>query len=174
MIGNIHNYGCVIEELPDLDLASALTLAGDAVSGVVLAALRGTGLRHGHGYVVQRLLVGPSTATEIAVELGITQQAVSKTLKELVGLGHVEAVPDPDDRRRHPVRLTPRGRRAVAKARAARRDLDARFRDALGDDGFERTLASLLIVLDSLALAGPVRRRAVPPPAYELPVVGRR
>ena len=50
---------------PHLDLASLLTILGDAVSAEVVAALAGTGLRHGHGYLVQRLLVAPATATAI-------------------------------------------------------------------------------------------------------------
>src|SRR4051794_10234323 len=89
----IHNYGCVLTQSPDLDLSSALTLLGDRVSGAVLEALHGTGLRHGHGYLVQRLLVAPATATELAADLGISQQAVSKTLKELLALGIVEGFP---------------------------------------------------------------------------------
>src|SRR5690242_12245399 len=136
----IHNHGCVYDDvLPPLDLSSALTLLGDAVSARVLTALEGTGLRHGHGYLVQRLLVSPATATEVAQELGVTQQAVSKAVAELVSLGLVETVPDPADRRRRPARLTPSGRHAVASARAARAQVDATLREALGDAAFERT-----------------------------------
>src|SRR3954452_20172529 len=108
-----------MEDLPVLDLSSSLTLLGDAVSGIVSEALAGTGLRHGHGYLVQRLLVGPATASEVADELGVSQQAVSKAVKELVPPGHVEPVADEADGRRRPVRLTARGRRAVATARTA-------------------------------------------------------
>ena len=54
------------EELPDLDMSSALTLLGEAITQQVLDALQGTGLRPGHGYLIQRLLIGPATATEIS------------------------------------------------------------------------------------------------------------
>lgn len=155
-------------EVPTLDLASLLTILGDAVAGTVLASLEGTGLRHGHGYLVQRLLVGPATATEMAAELGITQQAVSKAVRELADLGHVELVVDPTDSRRRPVRLTRRGRAAVRRARSARQRVDQRIRDALGDQRFDRLVADLDEALDVLDLRDSVVRRAVKPPTHEL------
>lgn len=154
--------------LPDLDLSSALTLLGDAVSRRVVEALDGTGLRHGHGYVVQRLLVGPATATEIAGELGITQQAVSKAIQELVGLGHVALVADPADRRRRPAQLTERGRAAVEAARTARHEIDDLLRAAWGDREFDRMLRSLTTALNALGLTEQVARRAVRPPGPDL------
>lgn len=168
MARKIHNNGCVSEDLPDLDLASALTLLGDTVSRSVVAALEGTGLRHGHGYVVQRLLVGPATATEIAAELGISQQAVSKAVVELTALGHVETAPDPADRRRRPVRLTARGQAGVTRAREARAAVDDRVRQALGETRFAETRRALLDALDALGVGDQVRRRAVRPPGPTL------
>lgn len=158
----------MVVQSSELDLSSALMLLGDAVSGTVLVALSGSGLRHGHGYLVQRLLVGPATATEIADALGITQQAVSKAIRELTDLGHVELVPDLADRRRRPVRLTATGRRAVRTARAARGEVDDRIRAVLGDEQFEETRRSLVLALEALGLADAVARRAVPPPASGL------
>lgn len=156
------------EELPALDVASALSLLGDAVDHSVLQALAGSGLRKSHGYVVQRLLVAPATATEIAVGLGVSQQAVSKTVQELVDLGHVEHLTDARDRRRRPVRLTPTGRRAVARARSARAAFDARLRDAMGGERVEALLVLLQSALDALGLGDDVGRRAVPPPGGTL------
>lgn len=154
-------------------MSSALTLLGDAVSAAVAEALDGTGLRHGHGYVIQRLLTGPSTATEIADELGVTQQAVSKTVRELLALGHLETVTDPVDGRRRPVRLTQAGFEAVEKARAARREVDGRIRAVLGPEVFEATLAGLVAAFEALGMADRVRRRAVPPPTPDLRDVNR-
>jgi DNA-binding MarR family transcriptional regulator len=152
----------------NLDLASVLNLLTDAVDERVLAALEGTGLRRGHGYLVQRLLDGPTTATEIADELGVSQQAVAKAVAELVALGHVEAAPEPSDRRRRPVQLTHRGRAAVETAREARAGFDRAVRDALGEEQFDATAAALMAALDALGLAEPVRRRAVRPPRSTL------
>lgn len=157
-----------VAPLPPPDLASLLTLLGDAVSREVVHALEGTGLRHGHGYVVQRLLVAPATATEIAAELRVTQQAVSRTVKELVDLGHVEMATDPADARRRPVRLTPRGRRAVARARRARQRLDDRIQARLGDRRFEALVVGLRDVAAEMGLLEDMDRRAVVPPAADL------
>jgi DNA-binding MarR family transcriptional regulator len=131
------------EPLPALDMSSAFALLGDLVSHRVVEAVRGTGLRHGHGYLLQRLVVGPATASEIAQELEITQQAVSKAVKELVELGHVELTTDPDDGRRRPVQLTRQGAAAVETARRARRDVDQQIRNAVGEKAFEDTMAVL-------------------------------
>jgi DNA-binding MarR family transcriptional regulator len=154
--------------LPEPDVASVLSLLGDAVSGRVLRALEGTGLRHGHGYLIQRLVVGPATATEIASELGISQQAVSKAVRELSDLGHVELGADPADARRRPVRLTTRGRRAVEAARTERQRIDEQLRASLGGPRFEETRLALLDALEALGLGEQVRRRAVPPPTPDL------
>lgn len=170
MAPTIHNHGCV--KAPDpttgLDVATMLSLLGDAVDGAVLAALRGTGLRRGHGYLVQRLLVGPATATQLADELGVSQQAASKAVRELTALGHVEVVPDPPDRRSRPVRLTRRGLDAVETARAARRGVDRRIRAALDEADVEDLRRTLQDVLAVLGLAESVRRRSVRPPSSEL------
>jgi DNA-binding MarR family transcriptional regulator len=88
-------------------------------------------------------------------------------VKELVELGHVEVVGDAGDRRRRPVRLTPRGREAVEAARAARRDVDQRIRQRLGDAAFDHTMRGLLGALDALGLTDRVQRRAAPPPTLE-------
>ena len=151
-------------ELPDLDVASALSLLGDEVDRIVLRALDGSGLRRSHGYLVQRLVVAPATATEMAVGLGVTQQAVSKAIKELEALGVVEPVPDTADRRSRPVRLTAFGWQAVTTARAARSAINERIRQAVGEQNFADTLTALRAALDVLELSDRVRRRAVAPP----------
>lgn len=156
------------DPLPELDMSSALAILGDLVSHRVLEAVQDTGLRHSHGYLLQRLLVGPATASEIAHELDITQQAVSKSVQELLRLGHVEAVTDPSDGRRRPVRLTEQGAAAVETARRARNDIDRRIRAAVGDAAFADALAVLRTALTTLGLSDRVSRRAVRPPSGRL------
>jgi len=141
------------------------------VDDAVLRALASAGLhglRQGHGYLVQRLLVGPATATELAGDLGVTQQAVSKALKELLDLGYAEPVPDATDRRRRPVALSAAGRRAVEVARETRAGIDQRVRAVVGPERFEAARSVLLAGLDALEVGDRVRRRAVRPPANDL------
>ena len=157
----------MFEEPPAIDLVSAIQLAGQAVDARVLAGLRRaglTGLTVGHGYVVQRLIDGPSTVGEVAAALGVTQQAVSKTVRELTRLGYVEQAVDEADRRRHPVSLTARGRRAVAVAREARAALAASLEAAAGPERLAAAAEVLAAALDELGVAERIRRRAAPPP----------
>jgi DNA-binding MarR family transcriptional regulator len=138
-----------------------------AVDDAVLRGLSDAGLhglRRGHGYLVQRLLVGPMTATQLAADLGVSQQAVSKSLKELIDLGYVEPSPDAADGRRRPVALTEQGRRAVQVARETRTGIGDRLRAHVGRERFETALSVLLAALDVLDLGDRVRRRSVRPP----------
>ena len=151
----------------DLDLAQTLSLLGHAVDAHVIAALRAeglTGLRFSHGYVVQRLIDGPSTVGEIADSLEITQQAVSKSVRELIGLGYVAQTIDTADRRRRPLELTASGHRAVAVARRSRRDLESRIRIAVGDRSFSQTAGVLESAMRELGLDAQIDRRRVSPP----------
>jgi DNA-binding MarR family transcriptional regulator len=138
------------------------------VDGHVLQRLRDaglTGLRPGHGYFVQRLLEGPATATEMANALGITQQAASKAVGELVDLGYVVLSADATDRRRKQAELTDRGRQAVTVARTARAELDDRLRAVVGERRFATTLGVLDEAMTELGLAEAVQARRVRPPA---------
>ena len=153
--------------LADLDLPTVVSLVGSAVDRRVLDSLTAAGihgLRTGHGHVVQRLVAGPSTVGEIADAVGVTQQAVSKTVRELVDLGYVERSSDPLDRRRRPLALTPAGRRAVRVARRARTALH----DEVAASVTTRDLAAARRVLGQLARAlgldDEIARRSVPAP----------
>jgi DNA-binding MarR family transcriptional regulator len=55
-------------------------------------------------------------------------------LNEMESAGHVRRSRDPADRRRHIVRLTPAGKRALAKLRALARQLDDDFLASLDED----------------------------------------
>ncbi len=147
-----------------VDLAS---LAGAAVDGHVLAALAAAGLeglRTRHGYVVQRLLVGPATATALARDLGVTQQAMSKTVAELRALGYVETVADPADARARPVGLSAEGRRTVEVARAARSRLLRQLRARVGADRAGVAADVLGELLDVLDVGRHLATRTVPAP----------
>jgi DNA-binding MarR family transcriptional regulator len=155
-----------VSTLDEVDVPAQLSLLGSAVDTLVLRALADAGLhglRLGHGYLVQRLLVAPATATEIAAALGISQQAVSKAAGELVRLGYARVRPDPADRRRRALELTDRGRRAVEVGRDARRRFAAQLVAAVGPDDAAVTARVLAAALELAGRADAVRRRTVPP-----------
>ena len=73
--------------------------------------------------------------TELAARAGMTHQAMGESVASLVELGYLERVPDPVDRRARLVVLTPKGRKAVRRARAEVAEIDARWVQRLHDAG---------------------------------------
>jgi DNA-binding MarR family transcriptional regulator len=100
----------------------ALAVAGGVAERIRnrLAAEGYGDVRDPHGYVMQGLLAGDTTVTALATRLGITAQAVSKSVTELVGAGYLERGRDPEDRRARPLRLTSRGEALIDASRRAR------------------------------------------------------
>jgi DNA-binding MarR family transcriptional regulator len=117
----------------------------------------------GHGYLIQRLLTGPQQITAMATDLGITQQAVSKSVKELVQLGLARQTTDPDDTRRRPVELTERGFAVVDRARQARARLAAEIADRVSSRDLAAAQRVVAAVLDVVGIAERVAARTVPP-----------
>jgi len=157
----------VPDELPPADLISEIRLIGAAVNRHVADRLADAGfadLRPGHGYVVQRLLTGPQQITAMAANLGISQQAVSKTVKELGRLGFVSQTIDDGDSRRRPVALTDRGRDAVAQARTIRADIERRLTAAVGEADMASARMVIAALLSQLGLTEHVASRTVPAP----------
>ncbi|MGY1740112.1 MULTISPECIES: MarR family winged helix-turn-helix transcriptional regulator [unclassified Blastococcus] len=159
----------------DIDLVSALSLVGAAADRHVLADLRAAGfpeVRPAHGYVVQRLVAGPQTATQMAADLGVSQQAVAKLTGEMTRLGLVERVAEPGDARRRPLALTDRGRAVLAAARDSRARLAAEITAAAGGEVAVGTaLGVLRAAMGVLGIADAVRQRRVPLPPEAGPPV---
>ena len=156
------------EPVPALDLSLAALFAGwaltDEVSRRVVA--RGfTGLRFSHGFLVQRLIDSEQPIAALAQALDVTQQAVSKTVAELEGLGYVRRRPDPRDARVRLVSLTDRGHAAVEAAREERAAVVEEVRERLGPRRVDAATRVLREVLDAHGTAGAVRARRVRPPA---------
>ncbi|MFG2418313.1 MarR family winged helix-turn-helix transcriptional regulator [Streptomyces sp. NPDC048448] len=91
--------------------AALLAVAGDLTQriheGVVARGFEG--LRPAHGFAFTRLAPDGATVTELAAHLGVTKQAASQIVEELVRKGYVERHPHPGDARARLVVLTERG-----------------------------------------------------------------
>lgn len=91
--------------------AALLAVAGDLTQriheGVVARGFEG--LRPAHGFAFTRLAPDGATVTELAAHLGVTKQAASQLVEELVRKGYVERHPHPADARARLVVLTERG-----------------------------------------------------------------
>jgi DNA-binding MarR family transcriptional regulator len=155
------------DPLPQLDLGLSALFAGQAVAEVVRGRLeaRGfAGLRFSHGFLVQRLLEDEQSIAALAAALGVTQQAVSKTVSELERLGYVHRRPAPRDARVRLVALTDRGRAAVEAAREERAAVEAALRERVGPRRVAAATRVLREVLELHGAAAAVRTRRVRPP----------
>jgi DNA-binding MarR family transcriptional regulator len=154
-------------EPTDLDLGHLALFVGLAVNDAVLAALAKAGhaaLRTSHGFVFQHLVDGERRIGELAERQGVTQQAISKAIAELEGLGYVERTTDATDARLRLVRLSKRGHDAVAASRRARATVEKKLVASLGAAAVAETRAHLARALDLLGGSEAVRGRRVRAP----------
>jgi DNA-binding MarR family transcriptional regulator len=151
----------------ELDLSLAATFAGQVLTEEVRRRMEARGfggLRVSHGFLVQRVVDGEQSIAAIAQALGVTQQAVSKTVAELERLGYVRRRASPQDARVRLVALTARGHEAVAAARAARAEVVAELRERLGPRRVDAATRVLREVLEVTGATTAIRGRRVRPP----------
>jgi DNA-binding MarR family transcriptional regulator len=151
----------------ELDVVSALYLSGLALTTEALRRLHDAGhpdLRISHGFVVQHLVEGPVRIGDLAARMGVTQQAASKVVAELEGLGYLERGVDPGDGRVRRVGLSTRGTDAVARTRAVRADIERELAAVVGADRVAVVRRTALDALEWAGGADAVRARRVPTP----------
>jgi DNA-binding MarR family transcriptional regulator len=139
--------------LQDNDLVLWTQLLGEVLNAEILQRLRAEHpqVRYSHGFLIQQLVEGPRPIGEIAENLGVTSQAVSKAVRELEGLGYVERWSDPGDGRVRRVALTGSGRALLEAGRAGRAAINAELVSALGA---ERTAAAAKTLKAALEARG--------------------
>ena len=131
---------------------SLLGHAGDQHSLSGLGKAGYTGFRPSHGPIIRLLLDGPQTVGEMAPRLRVTQQAVSKTVRELAAHGFVEQLSDTSDRRRRPVALTERGHEAIALVDKVRGELLNELAQKVTGDKMKIATDVLHAMMDHLGL----------------------
>jgi DNA-binding MarR family transcriptional regulator len=152
-------------DLASLDLGYLGQFVGQRINDLVLEKLAAEGygdLRTSHGFVIQHLLGGPRTITELATALGISQQAASKTVAELVELGYLETAATAD-RRARAITLSDKALASVALVRKVRAKLEQRLVDKHGA-AVAKARALLAAVLEDLGAAEVVRTRSIREP----------
>jgi DNA-binding MarR family transcriptional regulator len=105
-----------------------------------------------HGFAMQAIGRDGATASEVGRRLGVSKQAAGKTVDRLVELGYAERVPDEWDARRKLVKLTARGRDALARSAAVFEDLRTRWAQTLGADRLRELEADLRRVTPTAGL----------------------
>jgi DNA-binding MarR family transcriptional regulator len=100
-------------------------------------------MRPMHGFVFQAIGPGGTTAAQLARKLGVSKQAVGKTIDHLERLGYTERAPDPADARRKVVRLTSRAIDALDRSARVFDDLRAGWAQVIGRDRLRALEADL-------------------------------
>jgi MarR family transcriptional regulator, lower aerobic nicotinate degradation pathway regulator len=127
--------------------AFLLKRLGFAAKERAMRAYERTDLHPYHHAVLLVLDEGaPETQGSIADALGYDRGQLVGLLDDLEDRQLVERQRDPKDRRRHVVRITPEGKRALKKLRALSRQLDDEFLGPL-DEQERRELHGLLLRL---------------------------
>jgi DNA-binding MarR family transcriptional regulator len=135
-------------------LATSAALVDGIHAGVVARGF--DDIRPTHGFAFVLLSHGGATVSELAGHLGVTKQAASQLVDELVGKGYVQRQAHPDDARARLVVLTRKGRVCTRAAEAAAADIIHGWTKILGA---QRTRV-LAADLARIAPAGPLRPAA--------------
>ncbi|MDX3578286.1 MULTISPECIES: MarR family winged helix-turn-helix transcriptional regulator [unclassified Streptomyces] len=134
--------------------AALLTAAGELTrrinDGVVARGFEG---RPSYGFAFARLAPDGATVSELGVHLGVTKQAASQLVDELVRKGYVERRPHPVDARARLIVLTERGWECTRAAEEAAAEAVRAWADVLGE-GEVRVLYDRLA---RIAPYGPIR-----------------
>lgn len=91
---------------------------------------------------------GPDSQVRIGQRCGIDQSDMHAMLNELTGQGHVARAPDPADRRRNLITLTPAGRRRLDELDTALSRVQDDLLNALSDTERDHLTVLLTHVLD--------------------------
>jgi DNA-binding MarR family transcriptional regulator len=154
-------------DLTQLDLPLIVMLSGWAVTDEVQRRLDAAGFddtRSADGVIFQFLIQGPKKIGELAELLGVSQQAVSKSVADLERRGYVVRERDPEDARARRVVLTARGEAAIAAGRKHRAELDAELAQRFGSRRVNAARSVLTEILEELEADVTIRRRRVRPP----------
>ncbi|MFE2213877.1 MarR family winged helix-turn-helix transcriptional regulator [Streptomyces canus] len=134
--------------------AALLSAAGDLTQrineGVVA---RGFEARPAWGFAFARLAPDGATVTELAGHLGVTKQAASQLVDEIVRRGYAERRPHPGDARARLIVLTERGWACTRAAEEAAAEAVRSWIDVLG----ESDVRALRDRLGRIAPYGPIR-----------------
>ncbi|MET7734069.1 MarR family winged helix-turn-helix transcriptional regulator [Streptomyces sp. NPDC005402] len=134
--------------------AALLAAAGDLTQrindGVVA---RGFEARPAWGFAFTRLAPDGATVTQLAGHLGVTKQAASQLVDEIVRKGYAERRPHPEDARARLIVLTERGWACTRAAEEAAAEAVRPWVDVLG----ESEVRALRERLGRIAPYGPIR-----------------
>lgn len=93
--------------------------------------------------IMTYIVTGVVRPSDIARNMGLSRQAIHKTINQMVGLGIVQLAPDREDRRHKIVSLTEFGAQMRQDAQRAMDGLGEQVAEKLGQEDFDALLAAL-------------------------------
>jgi DNA-binding MarR family transcriptional regulator len=109
-------------------------------------------IKPAHNFLFAILGDDGDRAANLAARAGITRQSMGEVIRDLVDLGILEMVPDPDDGRAKIVRYTPEGKTFASSGYQHLHDLEKVFEKEFGAD-YEATRLVLERVVGLLSEA---------------------
>lgn len=127
--------------LPLMMFSAAATLVDAINAGVVARGF--AGLRPAHGFTFVRIAAEGASIAEIGDYLGITKQAASQLVEELLRRGYVASGPHPRDARAKLITLTEQGRAVTRAADEASIEAGRDWVEVLGAERVGELVADL-------------------------------
>jgi DNA-binding MarR family transcriptional regulator len=109
-----------------------------------------TGLQASHQAVLTHLSLNGTRLSELARRAAMSRQAIGQLVDELEGLGYVERIPDPDDRRARKVRFTEKGSQLMLSGTRVGTSIHQRYTGILGAKKMERLRELLAELYDRI------------------------
>ena len=137
-------------EVPPPMIGALMRMPVDAVHRRILDDLHAAGFRDlAEAHMAVLRYPGPQgrRPSDLALELGMSKQAVNYLLGALEQTGYVRRADDPDDKRSRRIELTDRGEVVRQTIRATVADIESELAAELGDRAFAR-LRALLVTLN--------------------------
>ena len=131
-------------------LSAARALVDGINHGVVARGF--DGMRPADGFVFARLAPSGATVREVADHLGVTKQAASQLVDELLHKGYVARRPHPTDARARLIVLTDKGWACTRAAEAAAADVLHAWAGVLGEQRIAQICAELARVAPMVGL----------------------
>jgi DNA-binding MarR family transcriptional regulator len=113
-------------------LASLARCIADRLLDAVATA-GGDRMRPSFGFVLRAVAAEEPTVSRLAELLGVTKQAASRLVDDMVTLGFLQRSELPGDRRQKRLHLSPTGERIRVRALTESREMEAELRQRFGD-----------------------------------------